>query len=143
MMSLLPDVTGLHLFLIHICPSDVFFSKCLPSQIPSTLLEVRSFCRFLLLYWKSGPFVVLEIRSLCIWKRLVGFQESIKILIPLTGLLIDLSSCQTKTSLLKMQLCKRQKIWKKMFWWIFNGQANLVFHGKFKFMLCQWPGFHD
>ena len=72
MMSLLPDEAGLHLFLIHFCPSDVF---CLPSQIPSTLLEVRSFCRFLLPCWKPGPFallkitVLLEIRSLLHMKK--------------------------------------------------------------------------
>ena len=41
MMSLLPDEVGLYLFLIHFYPSDVF---CLPSQIPSALLEVRSLC---------------------------------------------------------------------------------------------------
>ena len=58
MMSLLPDEAGLHLFLIHLCPSDVF---CLPSQITSALLKVRSFCRFLLPYWKSGPSALLKI----------------------------------------------------------------------------------
>ena len=57
MMSLLPDEAGLHLFLIHLCPSDVF---CLPSQIPLALLKVRSLCRFILPYWKSGPSVLLK-----------------------------------------------------------------------------------
>ena len=91
----------------------------MPSQIPSALLEVRSLCGFLLHCWKSGksgPSVLLEIRSLCIWKRLGGFQESIKMLIPLTGLLIDLSSSQTRTSLLEIKLWKRHEIWKKIFY---------------------------
>ena len=72
MMSLMPDEASLHLSLIHFCPSDVF---CLPSQIPSALLKVRSFCGFILPYWKLGPSallkitVLLEIRSLLHMKK--------------------------------------------------------------------------
>ena len=43
MMSLLPDLAGLHLFLIHLCP----------------LMPSVCHLRFLLLYWKSGPSIDL------------------------------------------------------------------------------------
>ena len=78
---------------IHFCPSDVF---CLPSQTPSAPLKVRSFCRFLLPYWKSGPstfknhlycwksgpFCIWKITILCIWKDLEGSNEAWKCLSP-------------------------------------------------------------
>ena len=104
--------------------------------------HLRSF----LLCWKSGSSALLEIRSLCIGKRLGTISDSFcfvgsqvllhlkktwrvprkkknrkhKMLIPLTGLVIDLSSSQTRTLLCKKKLPKRHEIL-KIFLWIFSG----------------------
>ena len=134
MMSLLLDEAGFHLSLIHFCPSDVFY---LPSQIPSTLLKVRSFCKFLLPYWKSGPSallkitVLLEIRSLLhmkkTWRVLKKHENAYPPHRPTFWLVLK----SNKIFIIwKTKLCKETGNWKKMFLWIFNGQGKPSFPQK-------------
>ena len=121
--------------------------------------SVCCYLRFLHLHWKSSPSIDLfcltrsqvplhlkisciagnqvplhiKLTILCIWKDLEGS----KCLSPSQAYLLTCPQVKQDLHYLENKTMYRNRKLKKIFLWIFNGQANLVFHRKFKFILCQ------
>jgi len=134
--------------LIHFCPSDVF---CLPSQIPSASLKVRSFCRFFCL---TGSQVPLHLKITCIarnqvpsvyeksqssaygntWRLLMKHENAYPPHRPTFWLVLK----SNKSWLLKIKLWNLKNILVNFQW-----PSEPSFPWKIQVYVCQWPGFHN